>query len=621
MPAQEAPARVAPWLALAVALAVALSFAQAPPIPLRPAGHLLDYVDQTGHYWHYWSFARAVELGQPLFSSTDIYFPVGADHLLHRGGHLLVVLSWPLVALGADPALASNLLSLLSLALTAAAGALLARRWCAHPVGLVLGAVGLGLCRPLMVQLRHGQTEEALVGLLVLALLASEAALRRGAAWRLALAGGLWAACACANLEFGVFLVLLFPFLALAAPWCAPWAIERAALHRAVWIVALAGLLVAPFVVTFWAHAHGALGGVVGYAADPAFKDLPYRIQASHGVALTSLFWANTLEPDLSPSVLVLILAGLGLLATPHRERWLWGAVALGFTVLALGPELRVDERALIQAGAPHLPLYWLSRALPFLARQHFPARFLIVAQLGLVALAAMGAGALLRRFRRHRAAAPLLGLAVLLLALEQGRGAEELGTFAAPGPPSPATALLAADREPFAVILVPGFGQADVIHHGSYLQRCLHGHPTLDGMGADFLIPPALRDLGERQFLLARIRAILLHRRSGPEREWSAGPSFDAGEGPVPGELELLGDLGFRYLVLDRGQLEGTERAALGELLRRWLPAPRVLGDEEVFSLPTSDGRPARIVSVERSREVLDRWLAETAGPGASAP
>jgi hypothetical protein len=618
--AQEAPARVAPWLALAVALALALSFVLAPPIPLHPAGHLLDYVDQTGHFWHYWSFARAMELGQPIFSSTDIYFPVGADHLLHRGGHLLVLLSWPLIALGADPALASNLLSLFSLALTAGAGALLARRWCAHPAGLVLGAVGLGLCRPLMIQLRHGQTEEALVGLVVLALLAGAAALRRGGAWRVTLAGSLLALCVWTNLEFGVFLVAMLALFAAAAPWCGPWAFSGRALGRAAGVAALAGLLAAPFVVTFWTHTHGALGGVVGYPDGPALKDLPYRIQASHGVALTSLFGANTLEANLAPSLLLLALAGLGLLGTRHRERWLWGALSLGFTILALGPELRADERALIQAGAPHLPLYWLSRALPFLARQHFPARFLIVAEIGLVALAAMGAGALLRRFRRHRVAGPLLGLGAVLVGLEQGLGAEVLGTFAAPGPPSPATAMLAADRDPYAVILVPGFGQADVVHHGIYLQRCLHGHPTLDGMGADFLVPAALRDLAEREFLLARIREVLLHRRAGPEREWTEGRPGPEGEGPVPGELEVLGDMGFRYLVLDRGQLEGTEQAALDGLLRRWLPPPQKLGDEEVFSLPTSNGSPARIVSVEHSREVLERWLAETGSPGGSA-
>ncbi|MFH1463654.1 MAG: hypothetical protein ABIO70_04635 [Pseudomonadota bacterium] len=585
-------------------------------MPLPPGGRMLDYVDQTGHFWHYWSFARAVEAGQPLFSSTDIYFPVGADHLLHRGGHLLVFLSWPLTALGASPALASNLLSLLALALTAAAGALLARRWCAQPACMVLGAVGLGLCRPLVVQLRHGQTEEALVGLVVLALLAGEAALRRGGARRLLLAAGLLALCIYANLEFGVFLALLLLPLGVAAPWCAPWVLERRSLGRAVAVAGGAGLLVAPFVIAFWRHTRGALGGVVGYAESAALKDLPYRIQASHGVALTSLSGANTLEPNLAPSLLLLLLAGVGLLLTRHRERWLWGCLALGFTLLALGPELRVDEHALVQAGAPHLPLYWLSRMVPFLARQHFPARFLIVAQIGLVILAAMGAEALLRRFRRRRWALPALGAMALLVGLEQGSGAEDLASFEAPGEPSPATAWLAADDESYAVILVPGFGQADVVHHAAYLQRCLHGHPTFDGMGADFLVPAPLRDLSEREFLLARVRAILLHRRSGPERELTSGLQGAGEEGPVPGELEVLGDLGFRYLVLDRGRIEGTELAALDELLGRWLPPPRTLGEEQIYALPTSDGMPARIVSVEHSRAVLARWLESTAGP-----
>ncbi|MFH1469745.1 MAG: hypothetical protein ABIO70_35490, partial [Pseudomonadota bacterium] len=177
----------------------------APPTPWPLTGRLYGFVDQIGHAWHYWDLAQAIHAGGPLLTSTRVQFPMGADHLLHCGGHLLVALSWPLLALGLDPAGAVNLLTLLSLALTALAGALLAARASRTLGAMLLGACGLALCRPLYRQLLQGQTEEVLLGLGVLFGLLLWDGVTRGGRWRLAGAGLLGALCLYANLEFGLF--------------------------------------------------------------------------------------------------------------------------------------------------------------------------------------------------------------------------------------------------------------------------------------------------------------------------------------------------------------------------------------------------------------------------------
>ena len=78
----------APRWAAAVRLPFVLCVAVARPLGLPPGSTLIAHVDAIGHVWHYWDAADAVEHGEPLFQSTRIYFPMGGNHLLHRGGHL-----------------------------------------------------------------------------------------------------------------------------------------------------------------------------------------------------------------------------------------------------------------------------------------------------------------------------------------------------------------------------------------------------------------------------------------------------------------------------------------------------------------------------------------------------
>jgi len=597
-PDGEGSPRTVLWLLIACLVAWLAPLLLQPPVPLPPGAALLDHVDLTGHYWHYWHFARAVELGQPILSSTDIYFPVGGDHVLHRGGHLLVVLSWPIVALTKDPALATNLLSLGSLAITCFAGAVLARRFSPRLPVLLLGAVGLGTHRALFHQLRQGQTEEVLVGLIVFALLATGTALGGGRRLWVLLAGALLALCLYANLEFGVFLAMLAACAAAAMP----GALRAVTLRRAVAVAGVAGLLASPALVVFWLHSHQALGGSVGYSGGEAGRDLYYLIQATQSVSLGSLIGRGEVEVGLQPSLVLLGFAAVGLFLSPRRERVFWAVVAVMFATLSLGPELRVGELDESVGGGLRLPLYYLCQVVPFLSRLHFPLRFLIVAHLGLVALAALGAEALIARakpdLRRWVVAA--VAVAALVVAGEHLTGWQALDTVPAPGAPSESTALLSAGEGDFAIIEVPSFDTTSIETHSHYLQRCLHRRPTLDGMGAGFLIPAPIRELTGTHHLLSTIR---LAQGVVADPVWTPKPASRD-------DLELLGAMGFRYLVVRHELLEPMASSDISLLLERWLPPPVVTADAEVYTLPSPDGEPARIISVEHSRGVLQAYL-----------
>ncbi len=588
-------------LAIAALLALLLAALLAPPTPWPMGGQLFHYVDHVGHFWHYQDFAEAVTGGQPLFSSTSVYFPMGADHLLHRGGHLLVLLSWPFLALGGDPALAHNALTVLSLLITACAGALLAARVHASLPAMLVGASGLALSRPLFTQALQGQSEELLLGLVPLFLLALEAAVRRGGGLRLLGAAALGALCLYANLAFGMFLFLI---LCVALP-VLGWGRSRAelgrALSRAGGVAGLALLLAAPLLAVFVAHYIDNLGGVrpMGEAADGAAASF-FAIQEHFAVTVPSLWGREDQRFDNSLSTALLVLAILGAFRAPTRERWLWGGVFGLFFVLSLGPTLQWP--GLTDPDRPlRLPLYHLDLLLPFLSRVHFPARFLAVAHIGLVALAAHGVALLFRLPWRRAAVSTLLVLIGAGVAAQQLVGQPPPPVVDAPGAPSPATAIMQEDSGAFAVIDLPPFHLRSPDLAARYLQRCIHGHPALDAMGEAFLVPEPLARLQRENPLLDGIRTIL-----DPEAE-------GAGAGRVVDQRDLavLHAIGFRYVVVDTSVISDEALGEIEALLTPWLGPPRLLQGERLYTLRGPDGRPATITSLAHSREALQAYLA----------
>jgi len=580
---------LAPSLTIATLAPVALAAMFAPPVPWPLSGRLFRFVDQIGHAWHYWDLARAVREGGPLLSSTQVQFPVGADHLLHRGGHLLVALSWPLQVLGADPAGAVNLLTLLSLATTALAGALLAARASRTPGAMLVGACGLALCRPLYRQLLQGQTEEVLLGLGVIFGLLLWDGVSSGSRARLVGAGLLGALCLYANLEFGLFGAIVAASTLPALVWGQPRAVLWRAARRAALALGVAALGAAPLVVAFLLHYRTAGTGGTSREA----LSLCIDMQPGLSVSVPALWGGAPGAFQATPSLLLLALAGYGAWHAPVRVRAAWGAVVGVLFVLSLGPRLQWPR---VLPPLP-LPLLLLDHGVPLFARMNFPIRYLAVAHVGLVALAAVGAAETLRRLGRWRAWGRLA-----LVGLGLGVGAESLwGTLRpevvdAPGAPMPATAAMQ-DEEPYAVIEVPFFDLRGRTPEERFLQRCLHGKPTLDAMGSPFLKPAPLRAFDDRHPILAGLRRILEDK------------SISSASSPTRADAAVLGDLGFRYLVVHQDVLAPSERTQIADLLDPILGGPVPLGAAMRYTLPTTTGEPALITSLETSRAALTAW------------
>ena len=84
----------------------------------------------------------------------------------------------------------------------------------------------------------------------------------------------------------------------------------------------------------------------------------------------------------------VLALSLMGLLDKRWRpQSWWWLAVAVGFSVLALGPQLQIDGQLL----GISLPYHWLATLIPVFAITGIPGRFVVMTSLALAVLAAYG--------------------------------------------------------------------------------------------------------------------------------------------------------------------------------------------------------------------------------------
>lgn len=621
--------------AIAVLLPFFACIAWTRPVAMPLDSSLLIHVDAVGHVWHYWHFADALDRGEPLFESSLIYFPMGGNHLLHRGGHLLVLLSYPITAASGNPVLAHNLLALAALLLACVGGAALAARFSRRLPVMLIGSFGLGMCWPVISSLYQGQIEESLIGLLALTVLAVEAALARGGARRIVVAGGALGLTFIANMEFMLFLAI---FAGCGAG--AVLAVQRhvvrdaATWRRLIAVGVIGGILASPLGLAFTAAYQQSRGALAGYEGDGPTTEqnlMFLALQTTYSAAIGDLLGVSFKDKHRPPHggpggppppagkskrapLALLVLAAFGLFARPRRLALFWGLSLLILTTLAMGPVLKLDNtRPLLFGGEEiHLPLYYLSEYVPFFSRLNFPHRHLIAAYVPLVALAARGGAWMLSR---ERVPPPLATGAVVALALLVGvvnlAGWIRIPTVDAPGPSREVTTLLAEGSGDFAVINLPTFEKR--FHsegHLFYLQQCAHRRPTIDGMGAQFLVPGPLRDLVHTNPLISAVI-------DPPQR--LAEPAAVTAELRRE-DLTVLGDMGFRHIILVPALTEPAEAERLRTVLRLVLGEPRTVGEDEVWTLTRADGETPVIESPERSREVLLEYLARR-GPGPDAP
>ncbi len=286
----------------------------------------------------------------------------------------------------------------------------------------------------------------------------------------------------------------------------------------------------------------------------------------------SKVFTSSIAEYTVFAGYVVLALAALG--AWPRRNgaarrapaqegqfaprmQAFWLLVLLVFFVLSLGPVLHIGGRtALLPAGREiPLPYGWLVRAVPFMEITRSVSRYDVMVMLALSLLAAWGVDRLWRggRWRRGLAVAGCIGLLFEFLP--------------APYPLSPADTpawyyALAADGRPGAVLNLP----MNWDRPGYLLYQTVHGKP----LTVAYISREDPRTLVERAPVLQHFRHL------GPDIL-----AFDLrGQG-----MQVLADLGVRWVVLDRYKMPGGAERSVTEALAAEIFAgrPALYADERL--------------------------------------
>lgn len=175
----------------------------------------------------------------------------------------------------------------------------------------------------------------------------------------------------------------------------------------------------------------------------------------------------------------VLILSTIGLIQLRRRRQAVWWlVVGLGFTLLALGPQLQIDGHVLQQ----RLPYHWLTTLIPLFAITGIPGRLVVMTSLALAMLAACGLAALAQWQPARRANSLATGPARVGLWLCIGVGIlVSLEYLAAPLRLSRTDVadfyhILAADTETYAIL--------DIKWDANFLMQAqtIHGKPLIGG-------------------------------------------------------------------------------------------------------------------------------------------
>ena len=268
---------------------------------------------------------------------------------------------------------------------------------------------------------------------------------------------------------------------------------------------------------------------------------------------LAASFPATVSEHQVFTGFAVVLLAGFAFWASRRTGPWRtklgpWPLTALCFSVLALGPVLHVAGRADLLPGGGEVPLPygWLSRIVPFLDITRSLSRFDVMVMLSFAILAAIGMQWLIRRSRR-----PVwIGVALCGLIVFE--------FLPAPYPMSPPDTpdwyrTLAADPRGGAVLNLP----MNWDRPGYLLYQTVHHRP----LAVAYISREDPRTLVERAPVLQNFRHL--------------GSDVIDLDLAAQGE-QVLGDLGIRWVVLDRYKMPGGTERAYNEATARQIFADR---------------------------------------------
>ena len=491
MPSSPPSARALAWAAIATALSGAALLWGEPLLGFSGA-------EVYGHAWVQWWHARAL----PAWPDSPA--------ALLPGVKVWTVIDLVPTAIGALAGRLAGLVAgwnatlLAAIALAGLGGADLARRTGGDPR---VGAVALAAAPALQGAASSGLTEDLMVGLSALALARiGDPDLRKAA-----LAGVLLGATAWCGLvlAWATGLAALLLGLVLVAR-------ERSRWKSLAVSAGLTALVVAP-VALLHATRLGGRGHRMGAVLRQ--QEPLWRLNPWHGADLASFLVPGPVDPGnalvrLHPGYLGLSLLALAFLA--KRSRW-W-LMVLALVALAPGRQLALAGRPL---GLPN-PAVAVADLLPFADLINHHGRMLVVAAVGLSALAAQGA---MRVPARWRALLP--GILLLDLAL--------LSPVGLPLPTAPRPTLLVNDcqraPEPAATAAHPCVGS---LPGGTVL------HLPLAGPGVHFQRPLMFQTQHERPILLNPNQPGLPpDLAQTPTGRWLNGVAFPDPP-PAPDVLEL---------------------------------------------------------------------------------
>ena len=192
----------------------------------------------------------------------------------------------------------------------------------------------------------------------------------------------------------------------------------------------------------------------------------------------------NDPERELFPGVVVVALAAVAvrhaLRRRDERARWVavYGIVVVAAAAISFGPIVHAWDRSILR----HAPYEWLHRVVPGWNGMRVPARFAIVAFLGLSALAAIGARALLDRVPARRRSLATSCLIALILAEGWPMPLPLVAYDARGRPVDRAVAEWLRQSPPGAVLHLP-FETEDFVELNYQYATLIHHHPVMNGM------------------------------------------------------------------------------------------------------------------------------------------
>jgi hypothetical protein len=455
---------------LYVLAAIALTWPLARDFRTRMLGEA-SY-DMRHALWVVWHTAEAF-VGHAAWPRTDaLYFPRGISVLLDGVGPLNSLFALPFWPLG--PEAAYNGAALAGVALSGWCMFLLAR----HVIGDVRAAFAAGLlfmAWPIHLSGLHGHLEKLFTGFLPLSVLAALIAFdpQRSRWWLcapgLALLGALLQ-----NANQFVFAMLAVTLVGLIQLARTSPADRRAVVLRATIAGAVAVLVCTPMIALLLAQVrdpllvvslgdyafyyspdlwhlllpspHQAIGGWLFPGREPV-GDLVWMTSLAQ-MRPTAQWYGSGVETAVTIPVTALLLIVAAWRHASTEARW-WLLFAAVFTVLCLGPWLRVAGMGREQLGIP-LPGVVLRR-IPGLDTMRTPGRYMMMASVGFALAAGLGVRALNARWPRR---ATLVTSAVVVVALVECRPRLWPQSVL---PPTPAFyRQLASDTERYGVLDLP---------------------------------------------------------------------------------------------------------------------------------------------------------------------